>query len=127
MDRLRQEETTRREKAKVKRLELEEKERVEALEAEVTRKRKKYQEEYVCLDVKPRWPCDKCKGPVNKTQGYYREYQIVPEIDIQMLTVSQTAAFVTQTDIFTAFRVEIIAEMTLIHICLGILGEKLQR
>jgi hypothetical protein len=79
-ERLQQEETIRRERAEMERKEIEEKERQKAREAdaaaELIRRRKKYQEEYTCIGVKPQWPCDKCKGDIKRTKTFYRKSEM---------------------------------------------------
>lgn len=77
----RQEERRQREKVEMERKEREERERQRRREleaaAKVVRQRKEYQRNYVCTGIRPQWPCDKCKGRVEKYTSYYRELILI--------------------------------------------------
>lgn len=83
-ERQRQEQRQRDEKAAMARKEREERERQEAREqaaaVEVVRQRTQYQSNYVCIQAEPRWPCDHCKGKVQRYAHYYRESPSSPPL-----------------------------------------------
>ena len=74
---VRQQERRKREKAEMLRREREEKERQKQREEEaaaaIVRQREEHQRNYVCTYVRPQWPCDKCKGRVQRYSTYYRK------------------------------------------------------
>lgn len=71
----RQQERLRRDKLEMERKAREERERLKRMEeeaaAEIVRQRQEYQQNYVCTGVRPQWPCDKCKGRVQRYTTYY--------------------------------------------------------
>jgi hypothetical protein len=71
----RQEERRQRERAEMEWREREERarqrRRVLEAEAEVVRQRTEYQRNYVCIGIRPQWPCDKCDGMVQRYTSYY--------------------------------------------------------
>lgn len=73
----RQQERLRRDKLEMERKAREERERLKRMEeeaaAEIVRQRQEYQQNYVCTGVRPQWPCDKCKGRVQRYTTYYRK------------------------------------------------------
>lgn len=77
LERVKQENNRRAQKAememreKLERQMQEIRERAAALE--IVRRRKEYQNNYVCIGVKPQWVCDKCKGKVKRYAKYYRK------------------------------------------------------
>lgn len=77
-ERQRQEQRRRDENLAMVRKEREERERQEEREqaaaVEVVRQRTQYQSNYVCIQTGPRWPCDQCKGKVQRYTHYYREF-----------------------------------------------------
>jgi len=80
IERVRQEENRRRETLQIERKKREErerqKEREEAAAEEVVRRMAEYQDNYVCIGLRPRWVCDKCKGKVERYTKYYRKCTI---------------------------------------------------
>jgi hypothetical protein len=74
---VRQEEKRKREKVEMERKEREKRERLKRMEEEaaeaVMEQRREYQSNYVCTYVRPQWPCDKCKGRVQRYTIYYRK------------------------------------------------------
>jgi hypothetical protein len=74
---IREQNRRQREIADMKRREREAMERQKRLEeeaeAEIVRQRLEYQRNYVCTYVRPQWPCDKCKGRVQRYTVYYRK------------------------------------------------------
>ncbi|KAF8850292.1 P-loop containing nucleoside triphosphate hydrolase protein [Acephala macrosclerotiorum] len=77
LERVRQEEKMRAQKAEIERKERLERQmqeiRERAAALEIARRRKEYQDNYVCIGVQPQWVCDKCKGKVKRYAKYYRK------------------------------------------------------
>ncbi|KAF4625164.1 hypothetical protein G7Y89_g13005 [Cudoniella acicularis] len=74
---VREQERRQREKIEMERREREARERQKQMEEEaaaaVVTQRLEYQRNYVCTYVRPQWPCDKCKGRVQRYTTYYRK------------------------------------------------------
>jgi hypothetical protein len=77
-ERKRRDENERKRREENERKKRDERERLKRTKEEaVVEQRREYQRNYICTYVEPQWPCNRCKGRVQKSIYYYRKLILI--------------------------------------------------